>query len=65
MEPKYYMSEGKVYEFCGRDAFGRLEGRLTDLKEIPVEEPLPKPNFVMNEAPKEEVEKPKRGRRKA
>ena len=55
---KYYMSDGKVYECVGIDAFGRLEGRLTNLKEIPKDEPLPKPEI-------EEVteEKPKRGRK--
>jgi hypothetical protein len=37
-ETKYIKSDGKVYEVIGTDGAGYPITKLTDLKEIPVEE---------------------------
>ena len=58
---KYLIENGRVYEICGKDGFGRNVCRLTELTEIPKDEPLKKPETVEVE---EEPEKPKRTRKK-
>jgi hypothetical protein len=61
MIKQYLMENGRVYEIVGRDDFGRHVCRLTELTEIPKDEPLKKP--VVEEVT-EEPEKPKRTRKK-
>jgi len=55
---EYIESDGKIFEVVGRDGQGRPVTVVTDLKEIPKDEPLPKPVDA-------EEETPKRRRRKA
>lgn len=50
---KYLKSDGKIYEVIGVDGAGRPVTTLTNLKEIPEDKPLPKP----------EETKPKRTRK--
>lgn len=57
IKTEYIESDGKIFEVVGKDGQGRLVTKLTDLKEIPKDEPLPKPV--------DEEETPKRRRRKA
>lgn len=57
---KYLIENGRVYEICGVDGFGRHVCRLTELTEIPKDEPLKKPVTEVEEEP----EKPKRTRKK-
>lgn len=56
IKTEYIESDGKIFEVVGKDGQGRLVTKLTDLKEIPKDEPLPKP---------EETEEKPRRRRKA
>lgn len=57
IKTEYVESDGKIFEVVGRDGQGRLVTKLTDLKEIPKDEPLPKPGVT-------EVAEPKRRTRK-
>ena len=59
---EYIESDGKIFKVVGRDGQGRPVTVVTDLKEIPKDEPLPKPTFV---DAVEVEETPKRRRRKA
>ena len=58
MLDKYIKLDGKVYEVVGKDGAGRNVCVLTNLREIPEDKPLEKPEVT------EEV-KPKRTRKKA
>lgn len=62
IKTEYIESDGKIFEVVGRDGQGRPVTVVTDLKEIPKDEPLPKPTFV---DAVEVEEPPKRRRRKA
>lgn len=46
IKTEYVESDGKIFEVVGRDGQGRLVTKLTDLKEIPKDEPLPKPEVT-------------------
>ena len=52
---EYIKMNGRIYEVVGKDGRGLPICSLTDLKEIPEDKPLEKP----------EEDKPKRGRKKA
>ena len=52
---EYIKMNGRIYEVIGKDGRGLPVCQLTDLKEIPEDKPLEKP----------EEDKPKRGRKKA
>lgn len=41
---EYLISDGRVYEVIGRDGKGLPVCRLTNLKEIPEDKPLEKPD---------------------
>jgi len=58
IKTEYIESSGKIYEVVGKDGAGRMITKLTNLTELPKDEPLPKPEES------EETEAPKRRRRK-
>lgn len=52
IKTEYIESSGKIYEVVGKDGAGRMITKLTTLKELPKDEPLPKPVVDETEAPK-------------